>query len=190
MNTPEYCQAQTAPGNLVLVSEKRTPFFQPENRASYVALCLLLWSTLSYILITHFILRTVEIKGASMSPALLDGQKYILYKFHYLFRSPLKGEIVVIRDPEDHGLSIKRIIGVPHETFEIRRDGVYINGAKFDEPYLSQESRFAAGHKLVKPTQLGENQFYVLGDNRDYSADSRIYGPVPKDAILGHLASR
>ena len=164
------------------------PFFQPENRRSYIAVCIALWSALSYILISHFILMTVQITGASMSPTLADGEEYILYRFQYIFRSPAKGEIVVIRDPEDMGLSIKRIIGLPHELLEIRRDGVYVNGGKLAEPYLSAESLRASGHKLIKPTLLKDNEFYVLGDNRDYSADSRIYGPVPRNFVLGHLA--
>ncbi len=164
--------------------------FQPENRKSRIVLCVVLWSIISYLIISNFFLMAVEIKGASMSPTLLDGEKHLLYRFQYLYRSPKKGEIVVIRDPEDHGLSIKRIIALPHELMEIRRDGIYINGGKLPEPYLTQQSLAASGHKLIKPTLLGANEFYVMGDNRDYSADSRIYGPVPRRFVLGHITER
>lgn len=158
---------------------------EPERRHFYIGLCILLWSILAYLFISHFLLMSVEIKGASMSPTLMDGQHYILFRYPYLVRTPKGGEIVVIRDPEDHQLSIKRIIAGPNQTIEIRRDGVYVDERKLDEPYLTAEASWASGHKLIKATKLGPKQFYVLGDNRDRSADSRIYGPVPKNFILG-----
>ena len=157
----------------------------PESRQSYIALCIVLWSVLAYLFVSHFIMMRVEIKGASMWPTLLDGQRYILYRCPYLFRAPQRGEIVVIRDPEDHDLSIKRIIALPNDTLEIRRDGVYVNHAKLAEPYLTSFSTYASGNKLIKPLHLGPNDFYVMGDNRDRSADSRIYGAVPRNFILG-----
>ena len=161
------------------------PSFEPEQRKSYVAVCILLWSAIAYLLISHFVMMAVEIKGASMSPTLKDGQRYILYRCPYLWREPIPAEIVVIRDPEDHALSIKRIIGRPGDLFEIKHDGVYINGAKLPEPYLTAYAASCSGNKLIKATVLGPKDFFVLGDNRDCSADSRIYGPVPRNFILG-----
>lgn len=156
-----------------------------EYRQSYAAVCIVLWSILAYLFISHFVMMRIEIKGASMWPTLLDGQRFILYRCPYLFRSPQRGEIVVIRDPEDHDLSIKRIIAGPGETIEIRRNGVYVNDVKLSEPYLTSFSTYASGNKIIKPTRLGPNDYYVLGDNRDRSADSRIYGAVPRNFILG-----
>jgi signal peptidase I len=166
---------------------RRFKFIRPEkeDRQAYVILCIVLWSILSYLIITHFIMMTVEIKGASMWPTLLDGQRYMLYRAPYLWRAPHQGEIVVIRDPEDHQLSIKRIVGVPNDLIEIRRSGIYINHVKFKEPYLTSFSQAASGDKIIKPTQLGPHDYFVLGDNRDRSADSRIYGAVPRNFILG-----
>ncbi len=102
-------------------TEPRVVFglFRRESRLSYIALCLALWSILSYLLITHFIVMSVEIKGISMVPTLRDGQHFVLYRFPYLLRSPHSGEIVVIRDPEDNDLSIKRIIAMPHDKISI-----------------------------------------------------------------------
>jgi signal peptidase I len=157
----------------------------PETRSSYILLCIVLWSIISYLLISHFVMMSVQIKGASMSPTLLDGQRYLLYRCTYFWRAPRAGEIVVIRDPQDHDLSIKRIIARPNDLLEIRRDGVYVNEAKLPEPYLPAAAALASGNRTVKPTRLGPNDYFVLGDNRDYSADSRIYGPVPRDFILG-----
>ncbi|HZV36043.1 MAG TPA: signal peptidase I, partial [Verrucomicrobiae bacterium] len=90
-----------------------------------------------------------------------------------------------IRDPEDHDLSIKRVIGLPNQWIQIKPDGVYVDNEKLAEPYLTAEAAWSSGHKLIKKFQLGPNQYYVLGDNRDCSADSRIYGPIKKNAILG-----
>jgi len=162
--------------------------FTPEQRRSYIVICIVLWSIIAYLLISHFVIMSVQIKGASMSPTLLDGQRFILFRCPYLWRAPRKGEIVVIRDPQDHDLSIKRIVALPNEMLEIRRDGVYVNGAKLSEPYLTAASALDSGHKLIKPTRLGPAQYFVLGDNRDWSADSRIYGPVPRDFILGTIS--
>jgi signal peptidase I len=168
-------------------AERRSLFgrITPETRRPYILLCIVLWSIISYLLISHFVLMSVQIKGASMNPTLQDGQRYLLYRFTYFWRAPRAGEIVVIRDPQDHDLSIKRIIGRPNDLLEIRRDGVYVNDTKLAEPYLPAAAVAATGNKIVKPSRLGPNDYFVLGDNRDYSADSRIYGPVPRNFILG-----
>ena len=157
-------------------------------RQSSLLICLLLWSVISYLSISHYVLMAVEIKGTSMSPTLLDGERYILYRWNYLWRAPRKGEIVVIQDPQDQGLSIKRIVAVPNDWVEIRRDGVYVNHAKLHEPYLTAAAAHASGHSPVKPLLLGREDYFVLGDNRDRSADSRIYGAVPRKAILGLIS--
>jgi signal peptidase I len=162
--------------------------FASEYRQSSVIICILLWSVLSYLFISHYVLMAVEVKGTSMSPTLLDGQRYLLFRCPYLWRTPRKGEIVVIEDPEDHGLSVKRIVALPNELIEIRRDGVYVNNAKLPEPYLTSFAANVSGERPVKPTHLGREDYFVLGDNRDVSADSRIYGPVPLKNILGLLS--
>ena len=162
--------------------------FSPLQRKLFTFVCILLWSVISYLFISHFVMMAVQIKGISMSPTLLDGQRYILLRCPYLWRAPRHGEIVVIRDPEDHNLSIKRIIALPNELFEIRRDGVYVNDVKIPEPYLTPKALADSGNKLIKPTHLGPKDFIVLGDNRDFSADSRSYGVVPRDFILGRIS--
>jgi signal peptidase I len=149
---------------------------------------LLLLSVASYFLISRYVLMSIEIQGASMSPTLFNGERYILFRCPYLWRSPRQGEIVVIKDPEDHGLSIKRVIALPHDVIEIRRDGVYVNHARLPEPYLASFAAFDTCATPVRATRLGSDDYYVLGDNRGRSADSRSYGPVPRKDILGLIA--
>jgi len=167
-------------GPLVLTAPRA-----PQYRQLRLLVFVVLMSAAAYLLISRFVLMTVEIKGASMSPTLLDGERYILFRCPYLWRSPRSGEIVVIRDPEDHGLSIKRIVAGPNDLVEIRGDGVYVNNGKLPEPYLASFAALASGDYRVKPTRLGPDNYYVLGDNRPRSADSRTYGPVSRKAILG-----
>jgi signal peptidase I len=160
----------------------------PQYRQVPLLIFVLLLSIASYFVITRYVLMSIEIQGASMSPTLFSGERYILFRCPYLWRSPRQGEIVVIKDPEDHGLSIKRVIALPHDVVEIRGDGVYINHARLPEPYLASFEAFATRAMPVKPTQLGQDDYYVLGDNRGRSADSRSYGPVPRKDILGLIA--
>jgi signal peptidase I len=145
----------------------------------------LVWSGVSYFLITHFLLMGVEVKGASMSPTLRDGERYLLYRCTYLLRAPRQGEIVVIEDPEDHGLSVKRIVGLPDETIEVRTDGLYINSEKVSEPYLLSKYTLRPHYHPTEAIRLASNQYFVMGDNRNRSADSRVYGPVARNQILG-----
>jgi len=163
-------------------------WIKPETRQSYLVLCVVLWSIISYLLLSHFILMAVEIKGTSMTPTLLDGQRYILFRYPYLLRTPRQGEIVVIKDPQDQDLSVKRIVALPNDVVEIRKDGVYVNNNRLAEPYLTSIALRASGIDTVKPIRLGREDYFVLGDNRSRSADSRIYGPVSRKAILGLIA--
>ena len=158
------------------------------GRQIRTALAILLCSVLCYFLLSHYVLMAVQVQGSSMSPTLIDGERYLLYRCTYLLREPRQGEIVVIKDPEDHGLSVKRIIGVPDDVVEIRRDGLYVNGAKLPEPYLISKYTLDPKNLPAKPVRLGKSNYFVLGDNRNRSADSRSYGPVPRANILGVIA--
>lgn len=103
----------------------------------------------------------------------------------YLFNPPTRGDIVVFRPP---GTSsdpyIKRIIGLPGETLEIRDGSVYINGTELDEGYVSSATSWRGGGDQAAVT-VPENEYFVMGDNRENSSDSRSFGTVPKDNIIG-----
>jgi signal peptidase I len=180
MNAPENASTTTTP--VAPSSPLRG------KRQTQIVICGLLWTVIFYLLISHFVLMAVEIKGTSMSPTLLDGDRYILFRCPYLWRAPRLGEIVVIKDPQDEDLSIKRIVGLPNDLVEIRKDGVYVNNRKLSEPYLTSFAAQISGIHPQKAIHLGPRQYFVLGDNRFRSADSRTYGPVRRDSILGLIS--
>ena len=98
----------------------------PQYRQIPLLIFVVVLSVTCYFLFSRYILMSVEITGSSMSPTLFSGERYILFRCPYLWRAPRQGEIVVIRDPADHGLSIKRIVALPNDTIEIRHDGVFV----------------------------------------------------------------
>ena len=103
----------------------------------------------------------------------------------YIFRGPKRGDVVVFRSPtvpesEPERDFIKRIIGLPGETVEIRNCSVFIDGLPLDEPYIKEKPRNAFGPETVPP-----DHYFVLGDNRNNSSDSRTWGPLPKENLIG-----
>jgi signal peptidase I len=140
----------------------------------------------SYWLTTRFVMQAVVVEGDSMKPTLSSTQRLLLNRVEYMFRAPQWGDIVVIKDPEDGGLSIKRIIAVEGQTVELAGGAVLVDGLRLKESYLPDGTRTFSyrvyDHERV---HCGPGQFFVLGDNRKNSADSRVYGPVPRENILG-----
>lgn len=126
-------------------------------------------------------LQPVHVKGNAMLPALNDGDRIVIE------RNPQKlerGDIVVFLFPEDQTLSyIKRIVGLPNEVVEIREGKVFINGTPLDEPYVDSKNNLAA--RSLMPLELRADSYFVIGDNRDNSSDSRIWGPVKRELIYG-----
>src|ERR1043165_582891 len=140
----------------------------------------------SYYFATHYVFQTVVVDGDSMNPTLRNAQRFMLNRVEYYFREPQWGDIVVIKDPEDGGLSIKRIVAVSGQTVELAGGGVLVNGMKLREDYLRPGTRTYSYHKYDhEKIPCGSAQFFVLGDNRGNSADIRVYGPVPRQNILG-----
>jgi len=142
----------------------------------------------SYFLISHFLLQTVKVVGQSMGPTLYDSQHCLLNRWIYRFRAPQRCDIVVLRDPSDDGLSVKRIIATPGDSIYMKDGSVYLNGCKLTEPYLAPDTpTFSNSQYKDQLILCGKDQYYLLGDNRLNSVDSRAYGPVPRQNILGSL---
>jgi signal peptidase I len=130
----------------------------------------------------------VIVQGRSMVPTLQDGERYLLDRWSYNYRSPERGDVVVLRDPGHPDLAIKRIVGMPGDTIHLREGTVRVNGKRFIEPYLSRGMRTYTPDLKDRLVLLGENQYFVLGDNRGVSEDSRYYGPIHRHRILGCLS--
>ncbi len=133
------------------------------------------------VFITLFLAQATQVYGQSMEPNLHAGQRLIVEKISYHFHPPRRGDIVVLRLPEQKGtFLIKRVVGLPGETIEIRDQRVFINGQPLDEPYLSRPIRYS-----MPPRHIPEDSIFVLGDNRDFSNDSHSFGPVPLSNVVG-----
>jgi signal peptidase I len=123
-----------------------------------------------------------------MVPTLHDSQHYLLNRWIYLVRSPRLSDIVVLRDPSDNGFSVKRVIATPGDSIYLKDGSVYVNGCKLMENYLVPGTQtFTESKYRDQLIVCGAGQFFVLGDNRMNSVDSRTYGPVPRRNILGPI---
>lgn len=139
----------------------------------------------SYLFVSHFVVQAVHVSGTSMMPTLHDADCYFLNRLGALFRSPQRGDIVVLRDPTDQSYAVKRIIGVAGDTVELRAGLVYINGKQLKESYLLPGTETFPFNEHQQTVHCDPDHFFVLGDNRFHSSDSRCYGPVARHAILG-----
>lgn len=133
------------------------------------------------------------VDGRSMQPNFYDGQRLIVSRINYLFSEPQRGDIVVLNKPHlsralDEPPLIKRIIGLPGETIEIRNQQVYINGVELNEPYIKEPCN--QSHCADAVYELKPNEYFVMGDNRNNSSDSRGFGPITRDAIIGEALIR
>lgn len=142
-----------------------------------------------FLIIHAFILRTFQVTGLSMFPNFHD-QELVLTNIIGLHFAPLKrGEVIVFKAPTDEERDyIKRIVGLPGETVEVRGGSIYINGKKFDESnYLNSDVKTYPGSfaREGEPVTVPEGQYFVLGDNRSNSSDSREWGAVKQDAVIG-----
>lgn len=139
--------------------------------------------------IRTYIAQPFIVSGASMEPTFHNREYLIIDEISYEFRQPERGEVVVFRYPEDPDKHfIKRIIGLPGEMITISNGLITIskNGqpVTIDEPYIREP--FGGNHQ----TTLGEGEYFVMGDNRLYSLDSRTWGPLPAQLITGRVLVR
>jgi signal peptidase I len=146
------------------------------------------FGALSYFLVSHFIFQSVRVSGYSMYPTLLNNGNYWLDRWVYLEREPRRGDIVEAVDPQDGTLIVKRIVALPGDSIYMHDGNVYLNGKKLFEPYLPIHTPTYAYEKNENEMVCcGTNQYYVMGDNRNNSMDSRSFGPVTRQDILGEV---
>jgi signal peptidase I len=151
--------------------------------------CLLCLAALSFLFFSHFVFESVQVIGPSMYPTLLNADFYWIDKVAYAMRPPRPGDIIALKDPSGRGLDVKRIIAVPGQSVYISHGKVYVNGHLLQESYLPQkELTFAYDLKHEDEFFcLAPGFYFVMGDNRGNSCDSRSFGPISRELILGRV---
>ena len=144
--------------------------------------------------IRYFIVQPFIVRGASMEPNFHDGQYLIVDEVTYDVRKPARGEVIVFHYPRDPSqFFIKRIVGLPNEQVEIKKGRVTIfnkdnpNGMLLDEQYLKPPNRATYPDKTVT---LAGSEYFLMGDNRDFSSDSRFWGPMDIKFMVGRTLFR
>ncbi len=155
--------------------------------AIWEVLEVVLVAVITVFLIRSFLIQPFLVSGASMEPNFGSGNYLLIDELTYRFREPQRGEVIVFRYPENPSTYyIKRIIGLPGEKVEIQKGVVRITGAGGEE-FVLREDYLPPGIVTSgnKSATLGSEEYYMLGDNRNYSFDSRSWGPMDKKYIVG-----
>ena len=165
---------------------KEENFFKEILKASFIALIIV-------IPIRFYVAQPFIVSGASMSPAFESGHYLVVDQLSYRFEEPERGDIIIFKYPRDTSkFFIKRIIGLPGETLTLKAGALTIansthpGGFVFEEPYVAEANQVSGSFSV----ELGDNEYFVMGDNRGQSSDSRVWGPLQKDLIVGQAFLR
>lgn len=143
----------------------------------------LILSVLLAFIVIVFLYQPVQVEGTSMMPHLENHERIFINKFMYRFRPISRGDVVVFRYPLDPSKSyIKRVIGLPGDTVSIRDGRVMVNGKPLSEPYIAPNY---LDDQSYAPVKVEANHYFVLGDHRSSSNDSRVWGTVDRQYIYG-----
>jgi signal peptidase I len=143
----------------------------------------LLISAFASVLIITFLYQPVRVEGTSMLPRLEDSDRLFINKFVYHFSAIEHGDVVVFRSPQDLERSyIKRVIALPGDRLRIEHGRVIVNGKLVHEPYVPAE--FRDSNSMAEVT-IPADCYFMMGDHRNISYDSRVFGPVPRTLIYG-----
>ncbi|MFH1651511.1 MAG: signal peptidase I [Chloroflexota bacterium] len=146
---------------------------------------LLITAALAFIifLVVNTTLQTSVVIGASMEPNFFEGERLLVNKAAYFFEEPQRGDVIIFKPPgradSDY---IKRIIGLPGDTVEIRGQQVYVDGVPLQEPYITHDPRYT-----MPETKVASDSYFVLGDNRSNSSDSHTGWLVPRENVVGKV---
>ena len=159
---------------------KTKPVWDVFDIAEIFVLC-----TACIVIVFSLLVRMTVVSGRSMETTLLDGEYLLVSDFMY---KPERGDIVVVNDPTKTSIYseplVKRVIGVPGDTLEIKNGKLYLNGeGPIDESSYIREDMSAGTN--TNPIVLAEHQYFIMGDNRNESGDSRLFGPIDERCIIG-----
>lgn len=141
-------------------------------------------TVLTFMLLMNLFFPRYMVEGKSMEPNLHETERLFVSNVDAMTGSLIRGEVVVAISPVGEISVVKRLIGLPGERIEVRGGAVYINGVALDEPYLSEPPHYTG------EWQLGDNEYFLLGDNRNHSLDSHTYGPIPASRLRGVVKFR
>lgn len=159
---------------------------EPARNGARLWLRDLLVSVVASFLIITFLYQPVKVEGTSMLPELKNHDRLFINKFAYHFESISRGDVVVFHYPRDPAKSyIKRVIALPGDTLWIDEGRVYVNGKRIPEPYVPAKYRDT---RSVPEMVIPPHEYFVMGDHRSISDDSRDFGPVARNLIYGKAA--
>ena len=136
--------------------------------------------TVILFLILNTTTARFQVRGSSMEPTLQNGQYLVISKITYWIHPPARGDIIVFRPPQNLADDyIKRVVGLPGERIEIRNGEIWVDDAQLNEAYIGSSAHYSGAW------DLGDNEYFVLGDNRGNSSDSHNWGLLPRENIVG-----
>lgn len=152
-----------------------------------------------FLVIYLFFVQPHQVKGQSMENTFHTGDYLLTDKVSYHTGQPHRGDVVIFHAPEAAGCVegtgcdfIKRVIGLPGDQIQVKDGGIYVNGTRLQEPYLddgiyTEAGDFTRGERQIV---IGPTEYFLVGDNRPHSHDSRAFGPVPRENIVGRVFLR
>jgi signal peptidase I len=151
-----------------------------------------------FLVVYLFFMQPHQVNGQSMVPTFSSGEYVLTDKISYRLGNPKRGDIIVFHAPEEAQCPkgtgcdfIKRILGVPGDSIEVKKNRIYVNGNPLDEPYIPADYQTLAGKFTQgRVISMGPNEYFAVGDNRSHSSDSRAWGSITKDAIVGRAFFR
>lgn len=151
-----------------------------------------------FLVVYLFFMQPHQVNGQSMVPNFQNGEYVLTDKVSYRLGEPERGDVVVFHAPEAANCPqgtgcdfIKRVIGLPGETVEVKDNHIYVNNQPLSEPYIPDTYPIQAGaYTKNRAVSLSQGEYFVAGDNRPYSSDSRAWGPITKDEIVGRAFFR
>lgn len=159
------------------------------KRSTILQLLILLVLAVLIFFGVHTTIESRVVEGSSMQSTLFQGERLVVVKAAYWFGEPQRGDVVIFKYPdqgEPQKTLVKRVIGLPGEQIEIKDGMVYINGSPLEEPYVKDLVNTSCLGSYCK-LEIPAGQYFVMGDNRTYSSDSRYFGTVPRKDIIGRV---
>ncbi|MFA5021709.1 MAG: signal peptidase I [Patescibacteria group bacterium] len=176
--------------------DKYPPHIQDQDLSAAKQILIFLWEVFKVVVISlaiivpvrYFLIKPFYVKGASMEPSFFDHEYLIINEIGYRLGEPERGDVVVFRYPFDTSqFFIKRVIGLPGEKVRVGDGQVFIFNAKYPNGMLLEEDYLAEGTLTLGDVEvtLKSDEYYLLGDNRLHSLDSRAFGPVKREYVVG-----